>query len=80
MDDGTVTAGDGIGISGLGIAALPRLLAVEVLLAEPEALQDDVPETCLYLLRDKLKGASPGAMRRPALLPRTLWRVRPRCS
>lgn len=33
-----------------------RLLAVEVLLAEPEALGDDVLEACLYLLRDKLKG------------------------
>lgn len=33
-----------------------RLLAVEVLLAEPEALADDVLETCLYLLRDRLQG------------------------
>ena len=32
------------------------LLAVEVLLAEPEALQDDVLESCLYLLRDRLQG------------------------
>ena len=31
-----------------------RLLAVEVLLAEPEALADDVLESCLYLLRDRL--------------------------
>jgi hypothetical protein len=34
------------------IAPLPqaaRLLAVEVLLAEPEALGDDVLESCLYL-------------------------------
>lgn len=37
-------------------AVLPRLLAVEVLLAEPEALQDDVLESCLYILRDRLKG------------------------
>jgi hypothetical protein len=35
--------------------ALPRLLAVEVLLAEPEALQDDVLESCLYILRDRLQ-------------------------
>jgi hypothetical protein len=41
-----------------GIAGLPRLLAVEVLLAEPEALQDDVLESCLYILRDRLTGAS----------------------
>jgi hypothetical protein len=33
-----------------------RLLAVEVLLAEPEMLSDDVLETCLYLLRDRLQG------------------------
>ena len=32
-----------------------RLLAVEVLLAEPEALGDDVLETCLYILRDWLQ-------------------------
>jgi hypothetical protein len=33
-----------------------RLLAVEVLLADPEALGDDVHEECLYLLRDRLQG------------------------
>jgi hypothetical protein len=43
-----------VGISQLGITKLPRLLAVEVLLAEPEALDDDVLESCLYILRDKL--------------------------
>jgi hypothetical protein len=42
-----------------------RLLATEVLLAEPEALGDDVLESCLYILRDRLQGndgddASPG--------------------
>jgi hypothetical protein len=41
-----------------GIAVLPRLLAVAVLLAEPEALQDDVLESCLYILRDRLTGVS----------------------
>ena len=40
-----------------GPGPLPRLLAVEVLLAEPEALQDDVLESCLYILRDRLQGA-----------------------
>jgi hypothetical protein len=44
-----------VGISQSGIVALPRLLAVEVLLAEPEALQDDVLESCLYILRDRLQ-------------------------
>jgi hypothetical protein len=33
-----------------------RLLATEVLLADPEALSDDVLESCLYLLRDRLQG------------------------
>jgi hypothetical protein len=33
-----------------------RLLAVEVLLAEPEALGDDILESCLYILRDRLQG------------------------
>jgi hypothetical protein len=32
-----------------------RLLAVEVLLSEPEELKDDVLESCLYLLREKLR-------------------------
>ena len=35
-----------------------RLLATEVLLADPEALGDDVLESCLYILRDKLQGAA----------------------
>ena len=43
------------------IADLPRdaarMLAVEILLAEPESLGDDVLESCLYLLREKLRAA-----------------------
>ena len=35
-----------------------RMLAVEILLAEPEFLEDDVLESCLYLLREKLRAAS----------------------
>jgi len=35
-------------------AKAARLLAVEVLLAEPEALDDDVLESCLYILLEKL--------------------------
>jgi hypothetical protein len=46
-----------MGTSAPGIAILPRLLAVEVLLSEPEALQDDVLESCLYILRERLRGA-----------------------
>jgi hypothetical protein len=36
--------------------AKARLLAVEVLLAEPELLCNDALETDLYFLRDKLQG------------------------
>jgi hypothetical protein len=40
-------------------SALParaaRMLAVETLLAEPESLGDDVLESCLYLLRERLR-------------------------
>lgn len=43
------------------ISTLPaktaRMLAVEILLAEPEALGDDVLESCLYLLRERLREA-----------------------
>jgi hypothetical protein len=38
--------------------ARARLLAVEVLLADPEALGNDALETDLYLLRDQLTGAA----------------------
>jgi hypothetical protein len=31
-----------------------KMLAVEILLAKPESLGDDVLESCLYLLRDRL--------------------------
>jgi hypothetical protein len=41
-------------LSALPVPAL-RMLAVEILLADPEALDDDVLETCLYLLREKLR-------------------------
>jgi hypothetical protein len=44
------------------ISALPakaaRMLAVEILLADPESLGDDVLESCLYLLRERLRGTS----------------------
>lgn len=43
------------------ISSLPapaaRMLAVEILLADPEALGDDVLESCLYLLRERLRTA-----------------------
>ena len=31
-----------------------KMLAVEILLADPESLGDDVLESCLYILRDRL--------------------------
>lgn len=37
-------------------AAAARLLAVEVLLADPEALHNDALEGDLYILRDQLRG------------------------
>jgi len=41
------------------VAGLPRdatrMLAVETLLIDPEALGDDVLESCLYLLRERLR-------------------------
>jgi hypothetical protein len=38
-------------------APAARMLAVEILLADPEALEDDVLEASLYLLREKLRAA-----------------------
>ena len=38
-------------------AQAARMLAVETLLAEPEALCDDVLESCLYLLRERLRAS-----------------------
>jgi hypothetical protein len=34
-----------------------RMLAVETLLADPEALGDDVLESCLYVLRERLRAS-----------------------
>jgi hypothetical protein len=34
-----------------------RLAAVEILLANPEALGDDVLESCLYVYREKLRAS-----------------------
>jgi hypothetical protein len=42
-------------------AQAARLLATEILLADPEALGDDVLESCLYLLRDRLRGSESDA-------------------
>lgn len=34
-----------------------KLLAIEILLANPESLGDDVLESCLYILRERLQSA-----------------------
>jgi hypothetical protein len=34
-----------------------KMIAIEVLLADPESLGDDVLESCLYILREKLRAA-----------------------
>jgi hypothetical protein len=34
-----------------------RLVAVEILLTDPRALDDDVLESCLYILREKLRAS-----------------------
>jgi hypothetical protein len=36
-------------------ASAARMVAVEILLANPDALDDDVLESCLYILREKLR-------------------------
>jgi hypothetical protein len=48
--------------------ALARLLAVEVLLAEPELLGNDALEADLYILRDKLREAARTAGTNPPLI------------
>jgi hypothetical protein len=44
------------------IAHLPakaaKTVAVEILLADPQSLGDDVLESCLYLLRERLREES----------------------
>lgn len=40
-------------ISGLPPRAA-KIVAIEILLADPESLGDDILESCLYVLRDRL--------------------------
>ena len=35
-----------------------KMVAVEILLADPESLHDDILESCLYILREKLRDAA----------------------
>jgi hypothetical protein len=53
MDDDMTVAATVTGLS----APVARMLAVEILLADPQALADDVLETCLYLLRERLRAS-----------------------
>jgi hypothetical protein len=39
-------------------AEAAKLAAVEILLSDPESLQDDVLESCLYILRDRLRATA----------------------
>jgi hypothetical protein len=32
-----------------------KLAAIEILLSDPESLQDDLLESCLYILRERLR-------------------------
>jgi hypothetical protein len=34
-----------------------RMVAIEILLADPDALDDDVLESCLYVYREKLRAS-----------------------
>lgn len=35
-----------------------KMIAVEILLADPKSLHDDVLESCLYILRERLRAAA----------------------
>jgi hypothetical protein len=51
-----------------------RMAAVEILLADPETLGDDVLEACLYVLRERLRAAAPQAPKTTAA-PRPVRRL-----
>lgn len=38
-------------------AKAAKLVAVEILLSDPASLHDDVLESCLYILRERLRAA-----------------------
>lgn len=48
-----------MGLVEAEIRSLParaaRMVAVEILLSDPDALDDDVLESCLYVYREKLR-------------------------
>jgi hypothetical protein len=45
-----------------------RMMAVEILLADPEALGDDVLEASLYVLREKLRSDRSASVLRVAII------------
>jgi hypothetical protein len=47
--------------------SVARMMAVEILLADPEALEDDVLEASLYVLREKLRADRPASALRVAI-------------
>lgn len=56
MDDtGNTPANDAAAVISALPARAARMLAVEILLADPEALGDDVLESALYILRERLR-------------------------
>jgi hypothetical protein len=51
---------------GAAISRLPKaakMAAVEILLVDPESLQDDVLESCLYIRRERLSAEASEAVR-----------------
>jgi hypothetical protein len=47
-------------------ARAAQMAAVEILLADPQSLGDDVLESSLYILREKLRGSGTGSAERTA--------------
>lgn len=46
---------DAMAVLGTLPAKAAKMAAVEILLADPESLGDDVLESCLYILRERLR-------------------------
>lgn len=45
---------DAVAVIGTLPPKAAKMIAVEILLADPESLGDDVLESCLYIYREKL--------------------------
>lgn len=59
IEPGNTEPGTSVPAAAAVISALPpraaKLVAIEILLADPESLGDDILESCLYILREKLR-------------------------